>query len=122
VRGQVEAVERALENEKGCAAVLHLIVAARGAMNSLMTEDLPHCMSLDLATGRILTADRCFRGVAEVRRPKPTADGGAFDPSRRFATANYRIAKGSFALELAASHKRHSRNAHALEFYEVFPK
>ena len=38
VRGQVEAVERALENEKGCAAVLHLIVAARGAMNSLMTE------------------------------------------------------------------------------------
>ena len=38
VRGQVEAVERALEGEKGCAAVLHLIVAARGAMNSLMTE------------------------------------------------------------------------------------
>jgi DNA-binding FrmR family transcriptional regulator len=38
VRGQIEAVERALENEKGCAAVLHLIVAARGAMNGLMTE------------------------------------------------------------------------------------
>ena len=38
VRGQIEAVERALENEKGCASVLHLIVAARGAMNSLMTE------------------------------------------------------------------------------------
>jgi DNA-binding FrmR family transcriptional regulator len=38
VRGQIEAVERALEGEKGCAAVLHLIVAARGAMSSLMTE------------------------------------------------------------------------------------
>ena len=38
VRGQVEAVERALEEEQGCAAVLHLIVAARGALNSLMTE------------------------------------------------------------------------------------
>jgi FrmR/RcnR family transcriptional regulator, repressor of rcnA expression len=38
VRGQVEAVERALEQEQGCAAVLHLIVAARGALNSLMTE------------------------------------------------------------------------------------
>lgn len=38
VRGQIEAVERALENEDGCAAVLHLIVAARGAMNGLMTE------------------------------------------------------------------------------------
>jgi DNA-binding FrmR family transcriptional regulator len=38
MRGQVEAVERALEEEKGCAAVLHLVVAARGAMNSLMAE------------------------------------------------------------------------------------
>jgi DNA-binding FrmR family transcriptional regulator len=38
VRGQIEAVERALENEKGCANVLHLVVAARGAMNSLMAE------------------------------------------------------------------------------------
>jgi FrmR/RcnR family transcriptional regulator, repressor of rcnA expression len=38
VRGQIEAVERALEEEKGCATVLHLIVAARGAMNGLMTE------------------------------------------------------------------------------------
>ena len=38
VRGQVEAVERALEGGQSCAAVLHLIVAARGALNSLMTE------------------------------------------------------------------------------------
>jgi DNA-binding FrmR family transcriptional regulator len=38
VRGQVEALERALQDEKGCATVLHLIVAARGAMNGLMTE------------------------------------------------------------------------------------
>jgi DNA-binding FrmR family transcriptional regulator len=38
VRGQVEAVERALEEEKGCSDVLHLIVAARGALSSLMTE------------------------------------------------------------------------------------
>jgi DNA-binding FrmR family transcriptional regulator len=38
IRGQIEAIERALEEEKGCPTVLHLIVAARGAMNSLMTE------------------------------------------------------------------------------------
>jgi DNA-binding FrmR family transcriptional regulator len=38
VRGQIEAIERALEDEKGCADVLHLIVAARGALSSLMTE------------------------------------------------------------------------------------
>jgi DNA-binding FrmR family transcriptional regulator len=40
VRGQVEAVERALEQEKGCTAVLQLVVAARGAMNSLMAETI----------------------------------------------------------------------------------
>jgi DNA-binding FrmR family transcriptional regulator len=38
VRGQIEAVERAIEGEESCATVLHLIVAARGAMNGLMTE------------------------------------------------------------------------------------
>jgi DNA-binding FrmR family transcriptional regulator len=34
----VEAVERALEGEKGCAEVMHLVAAARGAMNSFMAE------------------------------------------------------------------------------------
>jgi FrmR/RcnR family transcriptional regulator, repressor of frmRAB operon len=38
VRGQVEAIERALEGEAGCATVLHLIAAARGAINGLMSE------------------------------------------------------------------------------------
>lgn len=38
IRGQIEAVERALEGEKGCADVLHLVVAARGALNSLVAE------------------------------------------------------------------------------------
>jgi DNA-binding FrmR family transcriptional regulator len=38
VRGQVEALERALDEEKDCVDVLHLVVAARGAMNSLMAE------------------------------------------------------------------------------------
>ena len=38
VTGQIEAIERALNDEKGCTAVLHLIVAARGAINGLMSE------------------------------------------------------------------------------------
>jgi DNA-binding FrmR family transcriptional regulator len=38
IRGQVEAVERALELEIGCADVLQLITAARGAINGLMGE------------------------------------------------------------------------------------
>jgi DNA-binding FrmR family transcriptional regulator len=38
IRGQVEAVERALEQNIGCADVLQLITAARGALNGLMGE------------------------------------------------------------------------------------
>ena len=40
VRGQVEAVERALQEAKECSDVLQLIAAARGAMNGLMAEVL----------------------------------------------------------------------------------
>jgi len=40
IRGQIEAVERALAAEKGCAEVLNLIAAARGAINGLMAEVL----------------------------------------------------------------------------------
>ncbi len=32
IRGQVEAIERALDGEAGCEKVMHLISAARGAM------------------------------------------------------------------------------------------
>jgi FrmR/RcnR family transcriptional regulator, repressor of frmRAB operon len=38
IRGQVEAVERALEEEIGCGHVLHLVAAVRGAINGLMAE------------------------------------------------------------------------------------
>jgi DNA-binding FrmR family transcriptional regulator len=38
IRGQVEAVERALEQELGCADVLHLVAGVRGAINGLMAE------------------------------------------------------------------------------------
>ena len=40
IRGQVEAVERALAEEQDCSDVLQLITAARGAMNSLIVEVL----------------------------------------------------------------------------------
>jgi DNA-binding FrmR family transcriptional regulator len=38
IRGQVEAIERALDTEAGCEQVLHLIAGARGAMTGLMAE------------------------------------------------------------------------------------
>ena len=38
IRGQVEALERALEAEKDCAEIMQQIAAFRGAANGLMTE------------------------------------------------------------------------------------
>lgn len=40
IRGQMEGVEKALEDEKDCSSVLQNIVACRGAINSLMAEVL----------------------------------------------------------------------------------
>lgn len=38
IRGQVEAIERALDSESACEQVMHLIAGARGAMAGLMAE------------------------------------------------------------------------------------
>ncbi|HEV1288325.1 MAG TPA: metal/formaldehyde-sensitive transcriptional repressor [Bryobacteraceae bacterium] len=38
IRGQVEAIDRALEQEAECSDVLHNISACRGAMDALMAE------------------------------------------------------------------------------------
>jgi DNA-binding FrmR family transcriptional regulator len=38
IRGQVEAVERALDAEAGCEQVMHLLASTRAAMAGLMAE------------------------------------------------------------------------------------
>ncbi len=38
IRGQVESVETALEEEKDCSLILQSIAACRGAINGLMAE------------------------------------------------------------------------------------
>jgi len=38
IRGQLEAVERALQEEAGCAAILQQITACRGALDGLVAE------------------------------------------------------------------------------------
>ena len=42
MRGQVDAIERALESEAGCEQVMHLVAGVRGAMNGLMAELVEH--------------------------------------------------------------------------------
>jgi DNA-binding FrmR family transcriptional regulator len=38
MRGQIEAMERALEREARCSEVMQLVVSVRGAVNGLMAE------------------------------------------------------------------------------------
>jgi DNA-binding FrmR family transcriptional regulator len=38
IRGQVEAIERAIDTEQECVSVLQLMAACRGALNGLMAE------------------------------------------------------------------------------------
>ena len=38
IRGQVDAIERALEGESGCEKVMHLLASTRAAMAGLMSE------------------------------------------------------------------------------------
>ena len=49
IRGQVEALERALEAELGCAEVLQQIAAVRGAINGLMVEVMEDHIETHLA-------------------------------------------------------------------------
>jgi len=64
IRGQVEALARALDGEAECGDVLRLIASARGAMDSLMAEVLE---------GHI--RDHAFRGA----RAKSDAGNAAED-------------------------------------------
>lgn len=38
LRGQIDAIERALDTEAGCSEVMRLLSAARGAVNGIMAE------------------------------------------------------------------------------------
>ena len=66
VRGQVEAVERALEQEKGCTAVLQMVVAARGAMNSLMAQVIEDHIRLHVVDPSRERNNQRARGAEEL--------------------------------------------------------
>src|SRR4051794_34689657 len=65
IRDQVEAVERALENEIGCADVLQLMASIRGAVNGLTAELIDDHIRLHV--------------VDPVREPDPERAKGAED-------------------------------------------
>lgn len=70
IQGQVEALVRALDEERDCSEVLQIMSAARGAMNSLMAEMLEgHIRNHVLngkhrpSTGQVTAADEVITMV-----------------------------------------------------------
>jgi len=66
IRGQIEAVERALETERDCADVLQLITAARGAINGLMAEVIEDHIRLHVVDPSRAADPTKSRGVREL--------------------------------------------------------
>jgi DNA-binding FrmR family transcriptional regulator len=66
IRGQVEALERALETEKACNEVLQQIVAARGAMNALMAEVIEEHVRGHIASPTITSNAERNKGANEL--------------------------------------------------------
>lgn len=64
IKGQMEAVERALEASAGCAEVLQLVASVRGATNGLMTELVEE--HLDQHVVHAATDDERHKGAAEL--------------------------------------------------------
>ncbi|WP_337267687.1 metal/formaldehyde-sensitive transcriptional repressor [Oryzifoliimicrobium ureilyticus] len=65
IRGQSEGIERMLEEEKGCAEVMHAIAGMRGAINGLMGEIIEDHILSHVAAADLTQAER-EEGAAEL--------------------------------------------------------
>lgn len=66
LRGQIEAVERLLEEEKDCAEILQQIAACRGSVNALMSEVLEGHIRFHLVERKDSRERHKGRAVEEV--------------------------------------------------------
>ena len=66
IRGQIEALERALEGDKGCADVMQQIAAVRGAINGLMAEVIEDHLQLHVANPSLASHAERARGAGEL--------------------------------------------------------
>jgi len=65
IAGQVQAIERALEDEADCGKTLHLVAATRGAINGLLDEIIEdHALEHVAKPG--LTDEEREKGVKEL--------------------------------------------------------
>ena len=66
IQGQVQALVRALTEEKDCSEVLQLMSAARGAMNSLMAELLEGHIRSHVLNGKQRATTKQVAAAEEV--------------------------------------------------------
>jgi DNA-binding FrmR family transcriptional regulator len=66
IRGQVEALERALEAEKGCSEIMQQIAAFRGAANGLMTEVIEEHVRTHIANPSVTSNASRAKGADEL--------------------------------------------------------
>jgi DNA-binding FrmR family transcriptional regulator len=66
IRGQVEALERALEEEKSCTEIMQQIAAFRGAAAGLMTEVIEDHVRTHVASPSITSNAARSRGADEL--------------------------------------------------------
>ena len=65
IRGQMEGIERMLDEEKACVEVMQSIAGARGAMNGLMGEVIEDHIRMHLAAEGLTQKER-DEGAAEL--------------------------------------------------------
>lgn len=66
IQGQVDALVRTLEEERDCSEVLHIMSAARGAMNSLMSELLEGHVRHHVLNGKQRPTSKQVQAADEV--------------------------------------------------------
>jgi DNA-binding FrmR family transcriptional regulator len=66
IRGQIEALERALEDERGCSEVMQQIAAVRGAINGLMAEVVEDHIRVHVANPTLESEADREKGTAEL--------------------------------------------------------
>jgi DNA-binding FrmR family transcriptional regulator len=66
IRGQVEALERALEAEKSCAEIMQQIAAFRGAANGVMTEVIEEHLRTHVAGPAVTSNAARSKGADEL--------------------------------------------------------
>ena len=60
IKGQIAAIERALEADEDCSDILQLITAARGAMNGLMAELLEGHIRFHVLDSRKISSEQAL--------------------------------------------------------------